>query len=395
MKKLAYSKAFDEMINYIPLAGETQICWENFEKSKLGFLLRQMGRVQQNPTYHAEGDVYTHTKLVCEELIKLDVYRESTKEDKIILFLSALLHDAGKIKCTKIQDGEIVSPYHSVKGVSMVRELLWRDFGLCGSEEKQQLREAVCLLIRYHGFPPHVIFEHEPEYKLLRVACSGQLAKAFNLKKLCALSLADALGRKTDIINDYPEAVNYCMAAATEFGCLESPHSFKDSFSQRAYFLKKTDWCNIEMYNDTWGTVTMLSGLPGTGKDTWISENRSDLPVVSLDEIRKQLNVLPTDDQSAVIAFALNKAKELLRSRQPFVVNMTNLTERIRAKWITLFEQYGAGVELVFLETEWEEELRRNAERKAAVPQSVIENMLSLLEPPQPYECEKVHWIIT
>jgi hypothetical protein len=43
--------------------------------------------------------------------------------------------------------------------------------------------------------------------------------------------------------------------------------------------------------------VTVLSGPPGSGKDTWLSRNRSDLPVISLDDIRGDLDVEPTDTQ--------------------------------------------------------------------------------------------------
>ncbi len=75
--------------------------------------------------------------------------------------------------------------------------------------------------------------------------------------------------------------------------------------------------------------------------------------------------------------------------------NATDITEATRGKWISLFEQYGAGVEIVFLETEWEEQLRRNANRKDVVPSEKIEDMLSKLEIPQPFESEKVRWEIT
>lgn len=392
---MSYSESLNEVLNCIPVADETKIQWGKLEKTLLGLLLRDMSKIQQNPEHHAEGDVYCHTKCVCEELIKLPDYRESSEEDKVVLFLSALLHDIGKIKCTKIEDGKIVAPGHASKSALMAREILWRDFGLCGSEEKQQLRESICFLIKYHSFSPHIIKEKNPEYKIFRVASAGRLAKGFNLKKLCILSDADVLGRECYDKEDYLERNEYCKMIAEELGCFENPYSFRNEFSQRAYFLKKTTWRDQEMFNDTWGRVIMLSGLPGTGKDTWISENYPDLPMVSLDEIRKQLKVLPTDNQGKVISVAQGMVKEYLRNKQPFVWNATDITESTRGKWISLFEQYGAGVEIVFLETEWEEQLRRNANRKDVVPSGKIEDMLSKLEIPQPFESEKVRWEIT
>lgn len=392
---MSYSESFNEILKCIPISDGQDINWEAIEKTKLGLLFDIMKKTPQNPVHHAEGDVYCHTKCVCEELIKLSEYRNSSYEDKIILFLSALLHDTGKIICTKTEDGRIVAPGHAAKGTLMARELLWKEFGLCGSEEKQQLRESICALIKYHSFPPHVIKDSKAEQKMLRIASVSKLAKGFNLKKVCILSDADVLGRECYDKQEYLERNDYCKILAEDLGCLDKAYIFKDNFSQRAYFLNRTTWRDQEMFNDTWGKVIMVCGLPGTGKDTWISKNHPDLPMVSLDNIRKQLNILPTDNQGKVISTAQGRVKELLRNKQPFVWNATNITESLRMKWISLFEQYGAGVEIVFLETEWEAELQRNSDRQDVVPVSKIADMLSKLEIPQPFESENVRWDIT
>ncbi len=390
-----YNKNFQEILNCVPDSDEQSIDWGRIEKTQLGPLFQKMKLISQNPKHHAEGDVYCHTKCVCEELIKLPEYQTSSEEDKIILFLSALLHDTGKTECTKTEDGKIIAPGHASKGAFMVREMLWKDFGLCGSEEKQKIRESICSFIRYHSFPSHAVKEENPEYKILRIASVGNLVKSFTMRKLCVLCKADILGRECGDKQDYLERADYCEMLAEEFQCADKPFDFKDEFSQRAYFSKKTNWHEQKMFNDTWGKVILLSGLPGTGKDTWISENYPDLPMVSLDEIRKQLNFHPTHNQGRVIAAAEETAKEYLRKKQPFVWNATNITEQTRSKLISLFEQYGAGVEIVFLESEWEEQLRRNSGRKDVVPREKIENMLSKLGIPQPFESESVRWKIT
>ena len=146
------------------------------------------------------------------------------------------------------------------------------------------------------------------------------------------------------------------------------------------------------MFDDTWGEVILLSGLPGTGKDTWIQKNCPHLPMVSLDNIRRRMGIAPTEPQGVVAAAAHDEARKYLRHHQPFVWNATNVTLDMRSKQISLFEQYGAAVKTVFLETGWEEGLRRNAERAAEVPPSAIGHMLSKLEIPEAYECERVVW---
>jgi predicted kinase len=149
------------------------------------------------------------------------------------------------------------------------------------------------------------------------------------------------------------------------------------------------------MFDDTWGEVILLCGLPGTGKDTWIRKNCPDLPMISLDNIRRRMGIDPTEPQGKVAAAAHEEARGLLRRHIPFVWNATNVTADMRSKQISLFEQYGASVRTVFLETDWEEGLRRNAARKAEVPHAVVERMLSKLEMPEVFESTAVEWETT
>ena len=74
-------------------------------------LLKQ---VPQNPAYHAEGDVYCHTGLVCEALLSLPEWQTLSGVEQELLFLAAAFHDIGKITCTKYEDGIPVSPKHTI-----------------------------------------------------------------------------------------------------------------------------------------------------------------------------------------------------------------------------------------------------------------------------------------
>ena len=49
------------------------------------------------------------------------------------------------------------------------------------------MREAVCLLIRYHTRPPHLIEGDDASRYMLRLAANGELAPAFTLRALCLL----------------------------------------------------------------------------------------------------------------------------------------------------------------------------------------------------------------
>jgi predicted kinase len=123
-----------------------------------------------------------------------------------------------------------------------------------------------------------------------------------------------------------------------------------------------------------------------------INKERGVTSFQEINRIRKELNVSPTEKQGKVVSFAQERAREYLRKKQPFVWNATNITAQTRSMQISLFEAYGASVEVVFLETEWETQMNRNRSRNAIVPTSVIENMLSKLTLPERYESESVLW---
>lgn len=143
---------------------------------------------------------------------------------------------------------------------------------------------------------------------------------------------------------------------------------------------------------DTLFVKSMLCALPGTGKDTWIRTHCTDLPVLSLDTIRQERRIKPTDDQGKVIQEAKQRARTMLADHQPFVFSGTNITDMMRSKWAQLFEQYHASVRMVYLETSWQENLRRNAARATVVPEEVIDELLGKMTPPETKEARAVEW---
>ena len=108
----------DEIEKLIPASSDVGIDWEAMESSCLGFFFTQMKKIPQNPEFHGEGNVYIHTRMVCEELLRMQ------------------FHDIGKIRTTKSEEGKWGSPHHSSVGSQMTREYLWKTCGLCGVEER-------------------------------------------------------------------------------------------------------------------------------------------------------------------------------------------------------------------------------------------------------------------
>lgn len=133
----------EDLLQLALQADKQNIPWAAMERALASFV-RPMSQTPQNPEYHGEGDVWTHTKMVCQELVSLEGYQALEPQRRQALFLGAVLHDIGKIRTTRLEDGSWTSPNHTLVGSKMARAFLWQELGLCGTPEKQQLRETVC-----------------------------------------------------------------------------------------------------------------------------------------------------------------------------------------------------------------------------------------------------------
>ena len=352
-----------------------------------------MRSTPQPEQWHGEGDVLTHTRMVISSLDEIPEVDALSMDKRMVLYAAAWLHDIGKIRQTREIDCRIESPNYSSVGSRMAREELWRRYGLCGDRESMQLREAIALLVRYHSVPPHAIDAESAQRTLHRIAANSLLTPYFSVRLLCLLSRADMMGRICTDREAMLDQIALCEELAKEEGCCESYYTFPSDHTRRAYLDGRDIWKSQQLHDDTWGTVYMMSGLPGTGKDTWIRQNLPDIPMVSLDDLRREQKISPTDNQGFVANLAKEQAKEYLRKHQSFVWNATNIVDSTRRKLISLFEGYKARVNIIYLETDWQTLLDRNRSREDAVPQSAIESMLGKLTPPEVHEAAQVDWI--
>lgn len=356
----------------------------------------QMKQTPQSPKFHGEGDVYTHTMMVCDALKSLPEYNELNEVQQNILYHAALMHDVGKIYTSILENNEWHAPNHALKSSKIAREVLFKDMNIGGIDILMRRRETVCTLIRYHSFPAHAI-EYDDGFfgtlKMHRIAANSLLMPDFSIKMLCILAKADTLGRICDDKDEVLEKIEFCKELAIEEGCYEGCYNFPSEYTRRLFLSGKPIWKDSEQYDRTWGTVYLMSGLPGVGKDYTIKKMLNDIPMVSLDEIRKKNKVKATDNQGAVANAAKEFAKDHLRKHEPFVWNATNLTPQMREQLIELFESYGANVKIIYVESSYDTLSKQNKNRTAVVPQDVIDNMLKKMVPPLMTEARNVSWI--
>lgn len=378
----------NDLFKYLP---KETIDWDLINKDLLYPYIKQMKETMQEPLWHAEGDVYTHTQMVCDKLINLLEYKELSEIEKLVLFLSSLFHDVAKPLCTKIENGRIVSPKHAIRGSQLIREHLWKNLQLSGKKEYQEFRESICLLIRYHSLP---INSHgdKLDRKILKIACTQNLAPYFSIKMLSILSTADAMGRISNDDETHFLNINKFKNRAKQFDCFDKSFNFISDYTKYQYLNGANIWYQQELYDKTVAKAIMICGLPGTGKDTYIKANYKDLPSVSLDKIRNELNIKNNDDQGKVSHLAKEKIKEYLRAKTNFVFNATNLSAHLRIKYLNLFKDYNFKIEIIFLETEYNENLERDKQRKKSVGLAVINELLSKIDIPEVDEAEIIKW---
>ena len=118
---------YNEIISFVPQTKEDKIDWEGLENTALQHLFSALKGTEQSPYFHSEGNVFEHTKLVCNALVAQDDYLAESEEGKIILFLGALFHDLGKTTRTKVEEGRIVSPGHAFTGSFLTRKFFWKE----------------------------------------------------------------------------------------------------------------------------------------------------------------------------------------------------------------------------------------------------------------------------
>lgn len=347
----------------------------NLDKLEALPWVKAMMACPQDAIWHAEGDVWTHTKMVLEAAISLPEYKDLSARDKFILSWSAILHDIGKSVTTEeTAEGRIISPRHAKVGEKMARQVLWN--------LDLELREQICAIVRLHGKPIWWMSSKKPHRDAILYSqpVPNQLLYLF--------AKADMIGRISKDENDFLERIELYQELCKEADCWAKPYQFANEHSKFRYFIKEEQW-PVELYDDTEFKVVILSGIAGSGKDHLAQS--FDLPMLSLDEIRKELKVGFQDKkaQGRVAQLAYDRAKTFCAKKQSFVWNSTNLTSDLRMRLLRSLSVYNPRFELFYVETSQQ---KVQEHRGSQIPRKRLEAMYRILEMPLGYEAHGVEW---
>ena len=251
--------------------------WQELKQSSLNDILawaepqpwcRAMADCAQDAEWHSEGDVWTHTKMVCQQLAELEAWPTLTSDEQAVLVFTALFHDAAKPLTSEVdpETGRITSPKHAVKGEHVARGVL-RDLGC-----DLATREQIARLVRYHGRPAFLLERSEPTHEVVR------LSWLVNNRLLYLFALADTRGRDTDSMTRPEENLHYWKLWACGDNVVEERETpqrcreFVHEQSQSAVRLPCHDLLNV--------TRTVRVRDPDSGaNDAW----RLDLELGNLD----------------------------------------------------------------------------------------------------------------
>lgn len=381
---------YNDMLSLFPESGSVSN-YDDFLELFPG--LQLLATTPQDAYYHGEGDVWTHTKMVCNALLGLPEYHQANARDKFVMFYSALLHDISKPACTKFEEnGKITSAGHSKRGAIDTRIMLWK------TGVPFDIREDIVNIIATHQVP-FFAFADKPKVgsnKSLRTPeyIANQLSWQLPLNLLINVATADMIGRYYPEKQNSLDDIELFKEVALEQNCYDKPRAFPDEATRLEYF-RSTGAISPDypFFKEKGSEVIVLSGLPAVGKNTWVAQNAKGLEVLSYDDAKEALGLVQGDNVGKAVHMVTDRAKELLRKKEPFVWNATHLSSQMRNKTLDLLFNYNAHVNLVYLEAPEEEIKHRNSQRDTTLPNSKIDEMLFRWEVPTKLEAHMVTYV--
>jgi tRNA nucleotidyltransferase (CCA-adding enzyme) len=158
-------------------------------------LFEKLRETPQDPKWHPEGNVWVHTLMVVDEAAK--IVREQALDDEaaLMIMLSTLCHDLGKITTTTFEDGHVKAHGHEQAGERPTQEFL-DSIGMAGSGNAS--RNKILQLVREHMMPGQLFRTQEAGSRPVSDGSIRRLATRIapaTIEELVSVAEADHRGR--------------------------------------------------------------------------------------------------------------------------------------------------------------------------------------------------------
>lgn len=322
-------------------------------------------------SFHLEGDVWTHTCMVMLQARDLPMHYET--------LVAALLHDIGKPMSREVKEETKKVRFFNHGNISPFLALPILHAGELNLSDNQ--KRHVCELINLHTDLFQNLVKDEngigtPNKKIL-----GRYKNQSEnwITDMIHLVTADGLGRFC--FDKYQDADYYL--------------NWKWNFNQVRYNLpnKKFDH-----------KITLLIGPPLAGKSTYLSQHENLGEVISRDNAIMELakdkssykTAWDTVDQKEVDRVVQDRFRTARQEKKDIVVDMTNMTEKTRRKWLQQIPDYYKKRAVVFMtdfDTLHVRNLARDQEENKYIPTDVLNSMMKRFQAPLYSEFDSIQWI--
>ena len=194
LSALARERIMGELEKALLKADTPSIFFEEMRKmNQLSFWfpeVEQLIGVVQNPQFHPEGDVWTHTMMVLDQAAGL----KERAANPLGFMLAALTHDFGKVITTTVIDGRIRSREHEIKGLPMIKTFLKR------ITNETKLIKYVLNMDELHMYPKIMASQEAKNKSMNRL-----FDRAIDPEGLVLFTRADHMGRAGSVRDEKTE----------------------------------------------------------------------------------------------------------------------------------------------------------------------------------------------
>ncbi len=388
-------------------------------------MLLDLAATPQDPEWHGEGDVHTHTAWVLREVYEQWASSGTLDaDDRATLVLAAALHDIAKPLTTKQaeRDGRIriIAPRHADRGRSYLASRRWLAGGrtsvksadACAGDGAGVWARVLALVGHHHDPRQLVVRDAQP-------AAYARLARACDTRLLYMLAVADMSGRACADKRERLDELELFRMMCQDHGCFGrdpyddwratfdadapgwSPDHLRRALAQgirdhEAGLIHAPHEAIARGYalEDARARLVVVCGPSGSGKSTWIAEHLPAAAVVSLDALRATISGDPADQSrnGQVRQEAMRLLRQHLAAGRTVAYDATNLRRDFRRDVVALGWDYRAFVEMVAFATDEPTCQARNQGRSRQVPRRVIERQFDTWQTPYLHEADTLRY---